>query len=86
MAVCFNKLNKGVDKVPSVANKRLLRKKIKKHMLTSIQKSKTIRTRGSVLWRELNTSEGQQNLSWNSWKSLTAASIVMVEIRVIESL
>ena len=38
-AVSFNKLNKGVDKMPSIAKKRLLRKKFKKHMLTSVQRS-----------------------------------------------
>ena len=47
-AVSFNKLNKGVDKMPSIAKKRLLRKKFKKHMLTSIQKSISVQTSGSV--------------------------------------
>ena len=47
-AVSFNKLNKGVDKMPSIAKKRLLRKKFKKHMLTSFQRSISIQTTGSV--------------------------------------
>ena len=37
-AVSFNKLNKGMDKMPSIAKKRLLRKKFKKHMLTSVRR------------------------------------------------
>ena len=46
--VSFNKLNKGVDKVPSNAKRRLLRKKFKKHMMISIQKSTSVQTSGSV--------------------------------------
>ena len=47
-AVSFNKLSKGVDKMPSIAKKRLLRKKFKKHMLTSVQRSILVQTTGSV--------------------------------------
>ena len=47
-AVSFNKLNKGVDKMPSIAKKRLFRKKFKKHMLTSVQRSISVQTTGSV--------------------------------------
>ena len=47
-AVSFNKLNKGVDKMPSIAKKRILRKKFKKHMLTSVQRSIPVQTTGSV--------------------------------------
>ena len=47
-AVSFNKLNKGVDKIPSIEEKRLLRKKFKKHMLTSVQRSVLVQTTGSV--------------------------------------
>ena len=47
-ALSFNKLNKGVDKMPSIAKKRLLRKKFKKHMLTSVQRSISVQTTGSV--------------------------------------
>ena len=46
-AVFPNKLNKGVDKVPSIANKGRLREKFKKHMLTSIQKLSSLQTSGS---------------------------------------
>ena len=38
-AVSFNKLNKGVDKMPSNAKRRILRKKFIKNMLTSVQSS-----------------------------------------------
>ena len=44
----FNKRNKGVDKMSSIAKKRLLRKKFKKHMLTSVQRSISVQTTGSV--------------------------------------
>ena len=44
----FHKLKKRLDKMPSVAKKRLLRKKFKKHMLTSVQRSISVQTIGSV--------------------------------------
>ena len=47
-AVDFNQGNKGVDKLPSIAEKRLLRKKFKKHLLSFSQKTKTTQTSGSV--------------------------------------
>ena len=47
-AVNFNQQRRGVDRMPSIANKRLLRKKYKKHLLSSFQKSKSTRTIGSV--------------------------------------
>ena len=47
-AVGFNHRNKGVDRVPSIAKKRLLRKKYKKHLFSSFQKTKTTQTSGSV--------------------------------------
>ena len=46
--VLFNKVNKGVDKMPSIVKKRLLRKKFKKHMLTSVQRSISVQTNVSV--------------------------------------
>ena len=46
--VSLNKLKKGVDKMPSIAKKRLLTKKFKKHMLTSGQRSISVETTGSV--------------------------------------
>ena len=47
-AVDFNHRNKGVDRMPSIAKKRLLRKKYKKRLFSSFQKTKTLQTSGSV--------------------------------------
>ena len=47
-AVDFNHRNKGVDRMPSIAKKRLLRKKYKKHLFSSFQKTKATQTSGSV--------------------------------------
>ena len=46
--VHFNQQNRGVDRIPSIARKRLLRKKYKKHLLGSFQKTKSTQTSGSV--------------------------------------
>ena len=47
-AVDFNHRNKGVDRMPSVARRRLLKKKFKKHLFSSFQKTKTTQTSSSV--------------------------------------
>ena len=47
-AVDFNHRNKGVDRTPSIAKKRLLRKKFKKHSFSFFQKTKTTQTSSSV--------------------------------------
>ena len=47
-AVDFNQRNTGVERMPSIAKKRLLRKKYKKHLFSSFQKTKTTQTSGSV--------------------------------------
>ena len=47
-AVDFNHRNKGVDRMPSIAKKRLLRKKFRKHLFSSFQKTKTLQASGSV--------------------------------------
>ena len=47
-AVDFNQRNKGVDRMPSIAKKRLLRKKYKKHLFSSFQKTKATQNSGSV--------------------------------------
>ena len=47
-AVDFNHRNKGDDRIPSFAKKRLLTKKYKKHLFSSFQKTKTTQTSGSV--------------------------------------
>ena len=47
-AVDFNHRNKGVDRMPNIAKKRLLRKKYKKRLFSSFQKTKTTQTSGFV--------------------------------------
>ena len=47
-AVLFNQQNRGVERMPSIAKKRFLRKKYKKHLLSSFQKTKSTQTSGSV--------------------------------------
>ena len=47
-AVDFNHGNKGLDRLPCIAKKRLLGKKYKKHLFSSFQKTKTTQTNGSV--------------------------------------
>ena len=47
-AVDFNQRNKGVNRMPSIAKKRLLRKKYKRHLFSSFQKTKSTQTGGSV--------------------------------------
>ena len=51
-AVDFNHRNKGVDRRPSIAEKRLLRKKYKKHLFSSFQKTKTTRPVVQCLQKE----------------------------------
>ena len=45
----FNQSNIEVDKLPSIAKKKQLRKKFKKHSMRSFQKTKQTQTTGSVL-------------------------------------
>ena len=47
-AVDSNHRNKGLDRMPSIAKKRLLRKNYKKHLFSSFQKTKSTQTRGSM--------------------------------------
>ena len=47
-AVHSNQQNRGVERKPSIAKKRLLRKKYKKRLLSSFQKTKSTQTSGSV--------------------------------------
>ena len=47
-AVDFSQRKKGVDRMPSIAKKGLLRKKYKKHLFNSFQKTKTTQNSGSV--------------------------------------
>ena len=46
--VDFNQRNKGVDRMPSIAKKRLLQKKFKKQLFSTRQKTKTTQTSRSV--------------------------------------
>ena len=52
-AVDFDHRNKGVDRMPSIAKKRLLRKKYKKHLFSSFQKTKKRRPVVQSLQKEL---------------------------------
>ena len=47
-AVDFNHRNKGVDRLPSIAKTGFLRKKYKKQLFSSFQKTKATQTSGSV--------------------------------------
>ena len=47
-AISFNQRNRGVDKTPIIAKKRLLRKKFKQHFMSALQKNKSTQTSGSV--------------------------------------
>ena len=47
-AVHFNHRNKGLERMPSIAKKRLLRKMYRKHLFSSFQKTKATQTSGSV--------------------------------------
>ena len=44
----FNHQNRGVDRMSSISKQRLFRKKYKKHLLSSFQKTKLTQTSGSV--------------------------------------
>ena len=52
-AISFNQRNRGVDKMPSIAKKKLLRKKFKQHFMTALQKNKSTQTSGSVFAKRI---------------------------------
>ena len=56
-AVDFNHRNKGLDRMPNIAKKRLLRKKFKKHLFGSFQQTKTTQTSGSVFAERIEIDE-----------------------------
>ena len=56
-AVDFNHRNKGVYRMPIIAKKRLMRKKYKKHLFSSFQKTKTTQTSRSVFAERLEKVE-----------------------------
>ena len=47
-AFYFNQGYRGLDKMASIAKKRLLRKKIRQYFLSALQKNKSTQSRGSV--------------------------------------
>ena len=47
-AVQFNQQNRGVDRMPSIAKRRFLRKKYGKHLFSSLQQTKSTQTSGSI--------------------------------------
>ena len=51
-AISFNYRNRGVEKIPSTAKTRLLRKKFKEHFMSAFQKNKSTQTSGSVFAEE----------------------------------
>ena len=57
-AVDFNHRSKGVDRMPSIAKKRLLRKKYQKHLFSSFQKQKQRRPVVQCLQKELKKLKG----------------------------
>ena len=48
MAVHFNHQNRGADRMPNIAKKETFEEKVKKHLLISLQKTKSSQTSGSV--------------------------------------
>ena len=47
-AISFNQRHRVVDKMPSVAKKKLLRKKFKQHFMSALQENKSTQTHSSV--------------------------------------
>ena len=47
-AIAFNQRSRGLDKMPSISKKRLLRKKFEQHFMSALQKNKSTKTSGSV--------------------------------------
>ena len=61
-AVCFNQWNSGVDRMSSIAKKRLPRKKYRKHILSTFQNKKSKQTSGSVFAERIEQIE-KKNMS-----------------------
>ena len=59
-SVISNHQNRRVDKMPSIAKRKLLRKKFKKHLLSSFQKTKTTETSESVFQDKIEQVEKTQ--------------------------
>ena len=67
-AVDFNQRSKGVDRMSSTAKKRLLRKKYKKHLFSSFQRTKTTQTSGFVFAERIEKFK-KTKLNWILSKS-----------------
>ena len=52
-AVDFNHRNKGLDRMPSIAKNRLLRKKVKKRLFSLFQQTKRTQTSGSMFAKRI---------------------------------
>ena len=52
-AVDFSHRSKGVERMPSIAKKRPLRRNFKKHLFNSFKKTKTMQTGGSVFAKRI---------------------------------
>ena len=64
-AVHFNQQNRGADRMPNIARKRLLRKKYKNHLLSSFRKTKSTQTSGSVYADRIEQVERTKFEIWN---------------------
>ena len=63
-AISVNQRNKGVDKMPSIAKEKLLRKKFKQHFMSALQKNKSTQTSGLVFAERIEKVK-RLNLNWN---------------------
>ena len=52
-AISFNQRNRGRDKMPNIAKKRLLRKKFKQYFMSALQKNKSTQTSGSLFEKRI---------------------------------
>ena len=68
ITISFHQKNRGVDKMPSIAKKRLLRKKFKQHFKSALQKNKSTQTSGSVFAEKVAKTkfdlELMENVDW----------------------
>ena len=60
-AFSFNQRNRGVDKMLSIAKKSFLRKKFNQHLMTALQKNKSIHTSGSVFPETIERTKKNKN-------------------------
>ena len=63
-AIFFNQRNRGMDKMQSIAKKRLLRKNFKQHFMSALQKNKSTQTSGSVFVERIEKPK-RLHLNWN---------------------